>query len=95
VTSAPRGFLAARGFLFEEQLRRLRRSVRMEINELRLRAKLRRMQAEMVLDPRARKALVEEAEGLEALAEERENASGALQSPSTDQAEPSPATTSL
>jgi hypothetical protein len=53
------------------------------------------MQAEMVLDPAARKALVEEAEGLEALAEERENASGALQSPSTDQAEPSPATASL
>jgi hypothetical protein len=64
-------------------------------NELRLRAKLRRMQAETVLDPAARKTLVEEAEGLEALAEERENASGALQSPSTDQAEPSPATAGL
>jgi hypothetical protein len=67
----------------------------MLINELRLRAKLRRMQAEMVLDPAARKALVEEAEGLEALAEERENASGAMQSTTTEQAEPSPATASL
>jgi hypothetical protein len=51
----------------------------MLINELRLRAKLRRMQAEAVLDPAARKALVEEAEELEALAEERENASASVQ----------------
>ena len=53
----------------------------MKINELQLRAKLRRMQAEMVLDPRARKALVEEAEKLEALAEEQKAASAPSHSP--------------
>ena len=51
----------------------------MLINELRLRATLRRMQAEAVLDPAARKALVKEAEELEALADERQGASGSAQ----------------
>jgi hypothetical protein len=50
----------------------------MELDELRLRAKLRRMQAEIVLDPAARKALVKEAEELDALAKERENAAKAV-----------------
>jgi hypothetical protein len=53
----------------------------MKINELQLRAKLRRMQAEMVLDPRARKALIEEAEELEALAEEQKTVSAPSHSP--------------
>jgi hypothetical protein len=52
----------------------------MLINELQLlRAKLRRMQAEAVLEPTARKALVEDAERCEALAEEHENASASVQ----------------
>ena len=51
----------------------------MERNDLRLRAKLRRMQAEMVLDPAARNALLEEADELDALVDERENSSGSVQ----------------
>jgi hypothetical protein len=43
-------------------------------NEMILRAKLRRMQAEAVMDRAARRALIEEAERLEALAEEHEAA---------------------
>ena len=39
-------------------------------NIMRLRAKLRRMQAESVMDPAARRALIKEAEELELLAEE-------------------------
>jgi hypothetical protein len=66
----------------------------MQTNPILLRAKLRRMQAEIVLDPMARKALVEEAEELEALANEQETKSGAQQSPSTDPAKPPRATAS-
>jgi hypothetical protein len=44
-------------------------------NIMRLRAKLRRMQAESVMDPAARRALIKEAEELELLAEEGGRAS--------------------
>ena len=46
----------------------------MKTNEMILRAKLRRMQAEAVMDRAARRALIEEAEKLETLAEEHEAA---------------------
>jgi hypothetical protein len=60
----------------------------MLINELRLRATLRRMQAEAVLDPTARKALVRQAEELEALANEQETATTAVSTGTTDHDQP-------
>jgi hypothetical protein len=83
------------GLFRAEQPPRLRRLVHMLINELLLRARLRRMQAEAVLDPTARKALVDDAEALETMAAKRETASGALQSTTSEQAEPPRATASL
>ena len=44
----------------------------MQAKELLLRARLRRVQAEAVLDPAARQALLDEAEEWETLAEEQE-----------------------
>jgi hypothetical protein len=44
----------------------------MQAKELILRARLRRVQAEAVLDPAARQALLDEAEEWETLAEEQE-----------------------
>jgi phosphoglycerate dehydrogenase-like enzyme len=53
-------------------------------NEMILRAKLRRMQAEAVMDRAARRALIEEAEKLEALSEKYEAA------PDADPVSPQP-----